>query len=181
MKSSHFTQWRGSVPRDMGSSPVVDPDFWCFRDGQRCGAPSHRRGWGQGWGWRSALPQGLSVSGDGRRSSPCVLKRRRLHCPIRVNAHWVFSLLDLNKVFTKGLKEFMSHLSVYQSYGPVTQKILGHFTGRIIWQHSKIINSGIWPKVDQTQRAGDCWGRENASDNQLERTQLGPQINLFPF
>lgn len=27
MKSSHFTQWRGSVPRDMGSSPVVNPDF----------------------------------------------------------------------------------------------------------------------------------------------------------
>lgn len=28
MKSSHFTQWKGSVPRDiLGSSPVIDPDF----------------------------------------------------------------------------------------------------------------------------------------------------------
>jgi len=38
-------------------------------------------------GQSPALPQGLSVAGDGKSSSPCAQKRR-LHCQSKANAHF---------------------------------------------------------------------------------------------
>lgn len=178
MKSPHFIQWRDQYPdpRDplqlltlileqlpwLQRWPQVWPEMASSEHGDRDG------------GWSSALPQRLSVSGDGKRSSPCALKRRGLHCPVRVDAHWVLSLLDLNKVFAnmQGVKRTHVTPVCFSELWGCDTKSVGTFHWKNKCPHSKIINAGIWAKVDQTERAGDCWGRENASENQLERILL---------
>lgn len=178
MESAHFIQRRGWAPRHMGSSPVADPDFGAAALASEMASSEHGDRDG---GWSSALPQGLSVSGDGKRSSPCALRRRGLHCPITVGAHWVLSLLDLNKVFAnmQGVKRTrVTPICLSELWGCDT-KSAGTFHWKNKCPHSKIINAGIWAKVDQTERAGSCWGREKCIRESIGKDSV-IQINLFP-
>lgn len=173
MESAHFIQQRGWAPRHMGSSPVADPDFGAAALASEMASSEHGDRDGR---WSSALPQGLSVSGDGKRSSPCALRRRGLHCPFRVGAHWVFSLLDLNKVFAnmQGVKRtYVTPICLSEL------KVLGHFTERINAHTAKslMLGSGqrwIRQRGQETAEEGKKCIRESTRKDSVI------QINLFP-
>lgn len=174
MKSFHFTQWRGSVPRDMGSSPVVDTNFAAAALASEMTKgvehPATEEEEDRAEDEAQHCPEGWVCQEIERDLKKCPKEMTALS--IRVNAHWVFSLLDLNKVFTnvQGIKRI--HVTPICLSGLCDTESIGAFHWKNNCQHSNIINSGIWAKVDQTERAGDCWGREDASENQLERIQL---------
>lgn len=80
----------------------------------------------------------------------------------------------------KGLKGFMSHPYVYQSYGPVKLKVLGHFPEMINTYRAKSF----------ILRSGQRWSRQRGQETLLRkgkciRESAGKdwviQINWFPF
>lgn len=113
------------------------PKVWCTQPQQRMRTRMRMK---------LSIAPGAECLRRQKENFPCALKRRCLHCPNTVNAHWVFSLLDLNKVFTnmQGINRIHVTPVCLSGLWAVTQKVLGHFTERTIANTAKslILGSG---------------------------------------